>query len=48
LLLRYYAANLALLIGLIAVVTAASYVVRVPRDSNQRSRLPGMEKGGRR
>ena len=48
LLLRDYAANLALLIGLIAVVTAASYVVRVARDSYHRSRLPGMEKGGRR
>ena len=48
LLLRDYAANLTLLIGLIAVVAAASYVVRVARDSYHRSRLPGMEKGGRR
>jgi hypothetical protein len=48
LLLRDYAANLALLIGLIAVVTVASYVVGVARDSYHRSRLPGMEKGGRR
>ena len=47
LLLRDYAANLTLLIGLIAAVTAASYTVRVARDT-YRSRLPGMEKGGRR
>jgi len=48
LLLRDYTANLALLIGLIAAVTAASYAVRVARDSYHRSRLPGMEKAGRR
>jgi hypothetical protein len=48
LLLRDYAANLALLIGLIAGVTAAGYAVRVARDSYHRSRLPGMERDARR
>ena len=48
LLLRDYAANLVLLIGLIAAVTAASYVVRVARDSYHRRRLPGIERGGHR
>ena len=47
-LLRDYAANLVLLIGLIAGVTLVSYVVRGARNSYHRSGLPGMENGGRR